>query len=260
MWSNEAMRLAVALGVLGLFGIAQWLWPRDAIPPRRVHFAATNLALGVLSAALVRVLLPWLAVDAARWSQQHGFGLLHALSMPPLLAVVSGLLLLDLALYVQHVLMHRVRWLWRLHAVHHCDAHLDVTTGYRFHPLEIVVSMLWKIALVTLAGIGPLVVIGFEIWLNAMSIITHANLRLPPWLECGLRRVLVTPDVHRIHHSIVAAEQNCNLGFDLTLWDRVFGTFRSASVLGSRGALGVDRNAADAKAGLWMLIRRPFNV
>ncbi len=259
MASFDWIRLVTALGVLLLLAAAQWRWPRDLVPQDRSFIAASNLALGVIGAIAVRLLVPWMAVDAAFWSQQHGFGLLHALPVPRIAAAIAGVMLLDLSLYVQHLLMHRVSWLWRLHAVHHGDKLLDVTTGYRFHPLEIVISMFWKVAIAALAGIEPWVVIAFEIWLNTMSIFTHANLRLHPRVESTLGALIVTPDFHRVHHSILVDEQHRNFGFDLVIWDRVFGTRQSRSRLGSMGPMGLDRDQRNADLRVARLIQQPFS-
>lgn len=252
------IRLAAALSALTLIGAAQWRWRRDPLPEHRAVIAASNLALGVLGVIAVRLMVPWVAVDAALWSQQHGFGLLHAWPLPRIATTIAGVLLLDLALYLQHVVMHRVNWLWRLHAVHHGDKLLDVTTGYRFHPLEIVVSMLWKLAVAALAGIDPWVVVAFEIWLNTMSIYTHANLRLPLRWESALSALFVTPDFHRVHHSVIAAEQHSNFGFDLTVWDRLFGTLQRQSRLGPSGRMGLHQDQRHGDLGVLKLLQQPF--
>ena len=172
------------------------------------------------------MLVPWLAVDAALWAEQENFGLLHLLNLPMWLAFALTLLVLDLMIYAQHRLMHQATWLWRMHRLHHSDLALDVSSAMRFHPLEILFSMGLKIGAVLVLGAPPMAVLVFAIVLNGLAMFTHANLALPASFDRLLRRLLVTPDMHRIHHSIIRAEQNSNFGFNLSCWDRLFGSYR----------------------------------
>jgi sterol desaturase/sphingolipid hydroxylase (fatty acid hydroxylase superfamily) len=174
---------------------------------------------------MLRLLLPWLAFDAARYAQTHQLGVLYALALPEWLRFALALLLLDCTIYWQHRLLHAVPWLWRLHRVHHSDLALDATSGVRFHPLEVLLSTAIKIVTVLLLGAPPLAVLIFVIALNGFALFTHANLALPQRLDAALRWVLVTPDMHRIHHSIERSEHDRNFGFHLIWWDRLFGSY-----------------------------------
>lgn len=223
---NDAMmRLLLFLSLLALLGLAERFWPRHVAAPRRKRRWLVNFGLGAINVLCMRLLLPWLAVDAALWAQQKDIGVLHLLHVPAWPAAVIAFVTLDLVIYVQHRLMHRVGILWRLHRVHHTDVALDVSSGVRFHPLEILLSMEIKIAAVMLLGASPMVVVVFEVVLSSFSLMTHANLRLPSRLDTWLRWVFVTPDMHRIHHSVLRAEHDANYGFHVSWWDRLFGSY-----------------------------------
>lgn len=250
------LRLTAFLTLFALVLIAQRVYPLRALPGgwRR---GATNIALVVVNTALLRVAFPLLAFDLALSLDEAGRGLLR--SLPPVAAALTGIVLLDVAIYWQHRLLHIVPFLWRLHRVHHADTGFDVTTGVRFHPLEIVVSMLIKLGLIALLGVPPLAVLVFELALSAGSIITHANVSLPPRIDRAVRWVFVTPDMHRIHHSVHQDETNSNFGFHLSLWDRLFGSYRARPRDGQREmAIGLNefRNSRDQT--LWALLLNPF--
>jgi sterol desaturase/sphingolipid hydroxylase (fatty acid hydroxylase superfamily) len=185
-----------------------------------------------IDAILVRIIFPTAAVGIALVAQAKGWGLLNNIAVPAWLAVVSSVLILDLAIYLQHVLFHAVPLLWRLHRMHHADLHIDVTTGVRFHPVEILLSMLIKTAVVIGIGASPLGVLAFEVLLNATSMFNHTNAGMRPALERIVRFIVVTPDMHRVHHSIVREETNSNFGFNFPWWDRLFGTYRAAPAAG----------------------------
>jgi sterol desaturase/sphingolipid hydroxylase (fatty acid hydroxylase superfamily) len=193
----------------------------------------TNMALTMSSTLLLRIVAPLGAVGAALWATTTGFGLFNQFTVPLVISVPLSLLALDALIYGQHVAFHRIGFFWRMHKVHHADTALDVTTGFRFHPFEIIVSLAVKITAIAALGAPPVAVLLFEVLLNATSMFNHANLELPPRLDRALRRVIVTPDMHRVHHSIIIDEQNRNFGFNLSLWDRVFRTYHVAE----RGAL-----------------------
>ena len=181
-----------------------------------------------MNSLVVRIIAPASGVTFALWADGYGWGLLRATSLPGWLEGAFAIVALDLAVYFQHRLLHAVPWLWRMHRIHHADLHFDVTTGLRFHPFEIALSTLVKGAAIVALGASAVTVLVFEVILNAGSLFSHANGSLPAGLERGLRRVFVTPDMHRVHHSIVVAEQNSNFGFNLSWWDRTFGTYRPA--------------------------------
>jgi sterol desaturase/sphingolipid hydroxylase (fatty acid hydroxylase superfamily) len=233
---NEAgIRLSVFIGMLVIMGLWELFAPRRAIKVSKLLRWGNNLALVFLNSALLRLVFPAAAVGMALFAQQQGWGLFNYLDYNPLLEVVLAVIILDFIIYLQHVLVHAVPALWRLHRVHHADLDFDVTTGLRFHPLEILLSMLIKIA--TIAALGPavLAVIIFEVILNGMAMFNHGNVGLPTWLDRILRWFVVTPDMHRVHHSIEDDETNSNFGFNLSWWDRLFGTYREQPRKGHTG-------------------------
>jgi len=236
------IRLAVFLGVFVAMALAEALWPRRARARPRAARWPSNIGIVVLDTILVRVLFPASAVGMGLWAEARGFGLLHWLAAPAWLAVPVAVAALDLAIYAQHVVFHAVPLLWRLHRMHHADVDIDVTTGARFHPVEILASMLIKLAVVAALGAPAVAVLIFEVLLNATAMFNHANLALPPWLDRALRAVMVTPDMHRVHHSVLRREHDSNYGFNLSIWDRLFGTYRPQPEAGHAGmTIGLDR-------------------
>lgn len=225
---NEARwRLSCFVGVLVVMAIAEALAPRRRrLLPRSVRWS-NHAALVVLNTLAARFLLPLTAVEAASWAAKNGRGLLNHVTLPGWGEFLLAVVLLDLAIYGQHVLFHVVPVFWRLHKVHHADLDLDVTSGIRFHTLEILLSALLKLGLVILLGPSVLAVMVFEILLNAGSLWSHSNVRLPLPVDRVLRLVLVTPDMHRVHHSVVPVETNSNYGFHLPWWDYLFGTYQA---------------------------------
>ncbi len=230
-----AIRLSCFLGVFG--GVALW---ELAAPRRRLTAPqplrwASNLALVALDSLLLRALFPAAAVGVAAFAARRGWGLFHLLAVPSWFAVPASVVLLDAVIYLQHVAFHGVPLLWRLHRVHHADLDIDVTTGSRFHPIEIVLSMLVKAAAILVLGSPATAVVIFEVLLNASAMFNHGNIRLPLALDRVLRWLLVTPDMHRVHHSVDVAETNSNFGFNLPWWDRLFGTYRDQPRAGHVG-------------------------
>jgi len=255
------MELALRLGVFVAVFAALALWERAAparVPrlSRRTRWRA-NLGLAVLNVLVLRVALPGSALAFAALAAEEGWGLLNRAGPPAWLAVLAGAVLLDLVIYFQHVLFHSVPALARLHAVHHADPDFDLTTGIRFHPLEILLSALIKFAAIAALGAPVLAVLIFEVLLNASAMFNHANASLPAWLEPWVRRVLVTPDMHRTHHSVIEAERNSNYGFCLSVWDRWLGTYTPAP----RGKLDIGLPAwrdPGSIATLSGVLRMPF--
>jgi sterol desaturase/sphingolipid hydroxylase (fatty acid hydroxylase superfamily) len=221
------LRLTVFVALFGALALAEATAPRRVRAlPRRARWPA-NLGLSVLGALLVRLLLPTAAVGLAELARQRGWGLLHQLALPDWAAAAGAFLALDLLIYAQHRLFHAVPALWRLHRVHHSDLDFDVTTAVRFHPVEIFMSMLIKMGAVAALGAPPAAVVAFEITLNATAMFNHANLRLPAGVDRLLRLLLVTPDMHRVHHSVREDEMQRNFGFNVPWWDRLLGTYRA---------------------------------
>jgi sterol desaturase/sphingolipid hydroxylase (fatty acid hydroxylase superfamily) len=221
------VRVAAALAVFAAMALWEVLAPRRTMAVGRVRRWPSNLGILAFDAVLVRVLIPTAAVGVAVIATQRGWGLLNITPWPFWLEAVAGFLALDLVIYGQHFAFHKVPLLWRLHRMHHADLDIDVSTGLRFHPIEIVLSMLIKIAVVLLIGVPAVAVVVFEVVLNATSMFNHSNAALPLWLDRIVRLIVVTPDMHRVHHSIKRHETDSNFGFNLPWWDRLFGTYRA---------------------------------
>jgi len=259
------LRLGCFFGVLVLMTLWEVLTPRRPQSIRRLLRWPNNLGLVVLNTLLVRLLFPLAGVGMAFHAQTMGWGLFNIVAPSAWLAIAGAVLLLDLTIYGQHVMFHAVPLLWRLHRMHHADLEFDVTTGLRFHPGEIVVSMLIKLAAVLVLGPAPIAVLIFEVMLNATSMFNHGNVRLPTRLDRVLRLFVVTPDMHRVHHSIDRRETDSNFGFNVPWWDRLFGTYRAQPALGhDRMTLGIDRFREPRELWLdrmlWQPLRRDVPV
>jgi sterol desaturase/sphingolipid hydroxylase (fatty acid hydroxylase superfamily) len=226
------IRIGFFLGVLFVMALWERAAPRRKLSASRPVRWASNLALVVLNTVVIRAVTAMSAVGIALAAQDRGWGMLNNLELPLWLAVVSAVILLDLAIYLQHVLFHASPALWRLHRVHHADLDFDVTTGLRFHTIEVLLSLGIKAATIVLLGAPPLAVLIFEVLLNATAMFSHSNVRIPARLDRLLRLVLVTPDMHRVHHSAITAETNSNYGFNLPWWDYLLGTYRRAPARG----------------------------
>ncbi|NJM10953.1 MAG: sterol desaturase family protein [Synechococcaceae cyanobacterium SM1_2_3] len=256
---EPAIRLGCFSAVLVLMMVWEWRLPRRALSLRRVQRWPGNLGVIVVDSVVVRLVFPVLAVGVAGLAQAQGWGLLNWLDAPLWLALIVSLLLLDLAIYGQHVLFHKAPLLWRLHRMHHSDLDFDVTTALRFHPLEIVLSMLIKLGVVALLGAPPVAVMLFEVILNATAMFNHGNVRLPERLDRLLRWIVVTPDMHRVHHSIHPEETNSNFGFNLPWWDRLFDTYRDQPRAGHTGMnIGLEYFRDRQATGLLNLLLQPF--
>lgn len=228
MEGGVLIRLGAFLGLFVVFATIEWFAPRRKLRMPRSRRWLTNLSVTVLNTLTLRAMaigFPLLAVGAAIDAAQTGSGLLNALEWPAWVEVGLAILVLDFAIWAQHLITHKVPILWRLHRVHHADRDMDVTTAVRFHPIEIALSMALKIGMVYLLGPSALAVILFEIMLNGTALFNHSNIRLPLPIDAALRMFLVTPDMHRVHHSILRQEHDSNYGFALSIWDRLMGTY-----------------------------------
>ena len=224
--ANEALwRLVMFASVFTIFGITERLWPRRKKLVQDIKRWPSNLALTVVDTFIARLLLPIMAVGTAAFAETNAWGLLNQFGLSQLMSSLIAIIFLDLAIYGQHVLFHHVPVLWRLHRVHHSDTEFDITNGLRFHPIEIVLSMLLKMLLVLVIGAPVVAVIIFEILLNATAMFNHSNTCIPQKLDKIIRLFLVTPDFHRVHHSVYPAETNSNYGFNTPIWDRLFATY-----------------------------------
>ncbi|QQS55184.1 MAG: sterol desaturase family protein [Candidatus Competibacteraceae bacterium] len=257
---NESIiRLGCFFSVLLAMMLWEWRKPRRALSLPRARRWPANLGIIVVDSIVLRLVFPVLAVGAAELATARGWGLFHGLDAPFWLALVVSLLILDLAIYTQHVVFHKVAVLWRLHRMHHTDLDFDVTTALRFHPLEIVLSMLIKLVLVMLLGVPPAAVMLFEVILNATALFNHGNVGLPRRLDRALRWILVTPDMHRVHHSIRPEETDSNFGFNLPWWDRLFGTYRDQPRDGHAGMrIGLEYFRDQRATRLYGLLLQPF--
>jgi sterol desaturase/sphingolipid hydroxylase (fatty acid hydroxylase superfamily) len=221
--------IAVRLISFALIFILVALWeirlPRRALTTSKKWRWFNNLSIMAINPLLLRLVFPVLAVGMAQTAQANGWGLLNQFGVPPWLALGAGIVALDLMIYLQHVMFHAVPLLWRLHMVHHADLDYDLTTGLRFHPVEMALSMILKIAIIVALGPPVAAVLTFEIFLNGMAMFNHGNIKLPPPVDGLLRFLVVTPDMHRVHHSVIIRETNSNYGFNLSIWDRWFGTY-----------------------------------
>lgn len=236
------IRLSVFVGILVLMAAWEVAAPRRPRRISRVHRWPGNLGIVVLNSLALRVVAPTAALGLAAQAQARGWGLLHLIALPDWAVVTLSVILLDFAIWAQHVLFHAVPLLWRLHRMHHADLELDVTSGGRFHTVEILLSAGIKLAAVAALGAPPLAVLVFEVLLNATSMFNHSNVRIPDGVERWLRLWVVTPDMHRVHHSIEEPETNSNFGFNLPWWDRLFGTYRAQPRLGHEGmVIGIEQ-------------------
>ncbi len=225
--ANEpAIRLGFFLGTFAAVALWEVLAPKRALLVSKAYRWASNIGLVVLNTVIIRLLFPLAAVGLAAFCAENGWGLINHFQVPSWLAIPLAVIAMDFVIWLQHVMVHAVPALWRLHRVHHADLDYDVTTGARFHPIEIILSMLIKFATIVVLGPPVVAVVIFEVLLNATSMFNHGNIRLPQALDRILRWLVVTPDMHRVHHSIEDDETNSNFGFNLTWWDRLFGTYR----------------------------------
>jgi sterol desaturase/sphingolipid hydroxylase (fatty acid hydroxylase superfamily) len=256
---EPTVRLGAFLSVFALMALWELVAARRGLRAARRSRWVANLGMTTVNTVVLRVLFPAAAVGGAVLAGERGWGLLNAVELPTPVTVIASVVALDLAVYLQHVMFHAVPALWRLHMVHHADLDFDVTTGLRFHPLEIVLSMVIKLAVVAALGPPPAAVLVFEVLLNATSVFNHGNVRLEARLDRALRWLVVTPDMHRVHHSVRPAETNSNFGFNLPWWDRLLGTYRNQPADGHEGMkIGLEQFQDPSRQSLWRLLLLPF--
>lgn len=229
------IRIGFFFGMLVFMAAWELLAPRRELTVSKAFRWLDNLSITAVNTVALRLLFPLLAIDLARIGQARGWGLLNNLNLPFFINVIIGVLVLDLIIYLQHAMFHTLPAFWRLHMVHHADLDIDVTTGLRFHPIEILLSMLIKMAAVVVIGAPVLAVLVFEVALNATAMFNHGNAYISPPIDRFLRLLVVTPDMHRVHHSVTIRETNSNFGFNFPWWDRMFGTYRPQPAAGHTG-------------------------
>ncbi len=259
MQNENIIRLGFFLIIFAAVAFWEFLTPRRALTTSKKMRWISNLSITVFNPLMVRLLFPVLAVGMSLKADENGWGLLNIFELPYWLALVIGVAVLDLIIYLQHVMFHAIPILWRLHMVHHADLDYDVTTGLRFHPIEIVLSMGIKLSAVTLLGPPLIAVLVFEILLNATAMFNHGNICIPLKIDRILRFIIVTPDMHRVHHSVIIRETNSNFGFNLPWWDRLFGTYRDQPIEGhARMTVGLAQFREPKKLTLPWLLALPF--
>jgi sterol desaturase/sphingolipid hydroxylase (fatty acid hydroxylase superfamily) len=257
---NEAViRLGFFFGVLIVMAIWELLWPRRVLTMSKLTRWLSNLGIVLLDNALIRYMFPVLAIGLAATGQENNWGLLNNMQLPYWTSVALGVFALDLIIYLQHLMFHAVPLLWRLHMMHHADLDIDVTTGLRFHPLEIIISMLIKLSAIAFIGPSVLAVLIFEVTLNATAMFNHSNVKMPFTVDRLLRLLVVTPDMHRVHHSVTIRETNSNFGFNFPWWDRLFGTYRAQPAAGHEGmTIGLAQFRDPKKNNLLRMLVLPF--
>ena len=257
--SETAWRLTIFAGALILFASLESLFPRRKRNLPRSSRWLTNFSITIIGSFAIKLLGPLTAIAAAIWAGNKSIGIFNITEWPLWSEIVLAFILLDFAIYLQHVISHHVPILWRLHKVHHTDRDLDATSAVRFHPVEILLSMIYKCCWILIIGPAALAVLIFEIVLNASAIFNHANLKLPLTLDKILRIFIVTPDMHRVHHSVIERETNSNFGFNLSLWDKVFKTYTAQPQSGhDEMVIGLADYQSDAPAKLWWSLKLPF--
>jgi sterol desaturase/sphingolipid hydroxylase (fatty acid hydroxylase superfamily) len=256
---TERLRLIIFLFVFFALASAEYFKPFRQQERSRFQRWPSNLALTAFNSLLVKVLFPISAVGFAAYVEARGWGLFNQLDLPYILKIIASVIILDLIIYLQHVAFHYIPIFWRLHRMHHTDVDFDVTTGARFHPIEILVSMLIKLKAIALLGAAGEAILMFEIILNSAAMFNHSNITLPKKLDTLLRYFLVTPDMHRIHHSVVEAETNSNFGFNLSWWDKLFGTYlESPKDNPQTMPIGLDDFRAANESRLDQMLIQPF--
>lgn len=260
MANEKEVRMSFFFGMLFLIGLWEFVAPKRALTVSKAIRWTNNLGLVFLNSFILRLLFPAAAVGVAQFASEHGWGLFNYYDVPFWFAVVASVIIMDFVIYVQHVMVHAIPLLWRLHRVHHADLDYDVTTGSRFHPIEIILSMFIKFATILLLGPAVIAVIIFEVILNATAMFNHGNIGLPKSLDKIVRWFLVTPDMHRVHHSVDDDEANSNFGFSLPWWDRLFGTYKAQPRDGHQGmTIGINK-FRDPKQVSWLpgMLALPF--
>ena len=257
---NEVViRLSVFLGVFALMAVWELLAPRRALTQSKARRWYANLGIVVLNTVLARMVFPLAPVAVAMVAAERGWGVFNIAGVAPGVALVAAVVILDFAIYLQHVMVHAVPMLWRLHRMHHADLDFDVTTGARFHPVEILLSVAIKMAVIVLIGAPAVAVVIFEVVLNATAMFNHSNVSLPLGLDRVLRLFVVTPDMHRVHHSELPFETNSNFGFNLPWWDRLFGTYRDQPEKGHEGmTIGLEQFREPADLHLHKMLVQPL--
>ncbi len=257
--SETTIRIAVFLVIFMIFALLEIVLPRRKLEYSIFVRWLNNLGISLINIIIVRVILPVTLLFVATSAESSGIGLLNIVELPFILSIIFAVLLMDLAIYLQHIIFHKVEFLWRLHRMHHADLDFDVTTGLRFHPVEILLSFAVKVVVVLFIGAPLVAVLLFEILLNSTSIFNHANICIPKKVDSLLRKFVVTPDMHRVHHSIIREETDSNFGFNVPWWDYIFKTYRAQPAAGhTEMAIGIENFRQPRELWLDRLMLQPF--
>lgn len=259
MVTDAGIRLISFLAVFMLVACAELKWPRRVLLASKRHRWFCNIAIVAIDSICARLVLPLMPLGMAELSAAHGWGLCNLVGVPRCFEIVFSIVMLDLVIYLQHRSFHRVPLFWRFHKMHHTDLDLDVSSGNRFHPIEIIFSLIIKLAVVAALGAPAFAVLIFEVALNASSLFNHGNLRIPVKIDRWLRLLIVTPDMHRVHHSIIPRETDSNFGFNLPWWDRMLRSYRDQPQEGHSGmVIGLKEFRDEQQLGLGSLLILPF--
>ena len=257
--TEPQIRLGVFLGLFLILAITEIFAPRRELQHVKAKRWLTNWMIVIIDSVVLRLIFTGAAVGIAIWAQAHGYGLFNMLGTSTVVAVIVSFIVLDFAIWLSHVASHKIPLFWAIHRMHHSDVDFDVTTAIRFHPIEIVLSMVWKMIIVILLGAPAISVLIFEIFLNGTALFNHSNIKLPLAVDRVLRLFVVTPDMHRVHHSIVHNETDSNYGFNLAIWDRLFGTYIDQPVAGHKGmTIGISEWQDKRPTQLLWSLKVPF--
>ncbi len=261
--SEPAIRFIAFAAIFGAMAFYELWSPRleraEMTGALRSRRWISNLSMLLISSVLLRIVFPAAAVGTALWAESRGYGLFPLLGVPPIVAGIAGFVILDFAVWLEHVASHKIPLFWRIHRMHHADNGFDVTTALRFHPIEILLSMVWKAAVIMVLGIPALAVLVFEIVLNGMSMFNHANIALPLGFDRLIRKALVTPDMHRVHHSVIRRETDSNYGFNFSVWDRVFATYNDQPAAGHKDMeIGLPAYRGEPSSRIGWMLSLPF--
>lgn len=257
--SEATIRLSIFIGLFAVMAACEYFAPRRELRPVKTKRWFTNWTIVIIDSVLVRLVFKTAAVGGALWAAENGVGLFNMITAPIWLAVLISFVMLDFAIWLSHVASHKIPIFWRIHRMHHSDVDIDVTTAIRFHPIEILLSMVWKYAVVLALGAPAVAVLIFEIVLNGGAMFNHSNFKLPLWVDKILRILIVTPDMHRVHHSAIGDETDSNYGFNLSIWDRVFKTYIDQPEMGHDGmTIGLLEWQDEKPANLMWSLSVPF--
>lgn len=253
------LRLYSFMALIFMFVGFELIWPRRAGNEYSRFRRVNNIFLSIINIMVIRLLVPLATVEVALSAAEKESGLLNIISLPLIPSVVLTIILFDFLIYIQHIIFHKINFLWRIHRVHHTDLEFDVTTAIRFHPIEIILSMFYKLVAVYLIGPMAFAIILYEILLNAAALFSHSNILLNSRLDLFLRKIIVTPDMHRIHHSVLGKETDSNYGNIFSIWDKVFKTYRASPEAGYDGmVIGLDNFRDPSSGQLLQLLKNPF--